>query len=101
MTEKDELPIETKECITDKAEVFSPMKFYANIISEKFIPAPDENDYDVESSAEHLLLKWCSEPPSLSQINDLVRELHNLGFKPTALKKSNNFELVYLLKNKV
>jgi hypothetical protein len=95
MTEKDETPKEDKD-----KEVLSPMQFYANIIAEKFIPAENENDYDVESSAEHLLLKWCSEPPTLTQVNDLVNQLRLLGFKPTALKKSNNFELVYLLKNK-
>ncbi len=84
----------------EQEEEFSGIQYYAQIIAKTFTPSRDANDCDVQRSAEELLLKWCSTPPDPQDVNELVKHLKLLGFEPTALRRNNDFDMVYLLKNK-
>lgn len=85
----------------DQEEEFSGIQYYAQIIAKTFTPSSDANDCDVQRSAEELLLKWCSTTPDPQDVNELVKHLKHLGFEPTALRRNNDFDMVYLLKNRV
>lgn len=78
----------------------SPIAYFVNLIASMYQQASDVTEADIVKTAEELLLRWSSTPPSLLDVNEFVTIMRTKGLEPTLLPSGSSFDTVYLLKLK-
>lgn len=72
--------------------------FYVDLIAKTFRPCQENELPDQERTAEELLLRWSSEPPSREHVDYFVQEMNLRGFTPDMESIGTEIKVFYKLK---